>query len=205
MRSFSKVSIELSHKCDGFDYNYPVEITIGNRAIKALNLPAALHMLPSESEIHIIARGSVGEATVHAIARNISEYPLFVFLDLSEVVEFERVRNSPFEGNKRLRSIKFPKNLLSINPRAFADCTNLFFVSIPETVVQIGEKAFLGCENLTELEFKNPNEWFCLRKGKDAESVLNLDNSKTTPQFFTKKTGKYWNQILFKKGASMEW
>ena len=46
-------------------------------------------------------------------------------------------------------TIEVTENVVSIGPRAFADCKNLREITIPATVTAIDDSALSGCENVT--------------------------------------------------------
>ncbi len=49
----------------------------------------------------------------------------------------------------RAETIEITENVVSIGPRAFADCKNLREITIPATVTEIDGSALSGCENVT--------------------------------------------------------
>lgn len=204
MRNFSQLAITVSHqgKTDS-EFSAPiVEMTNGFNSVQVSDFESALNMLPPGSEVQVIANGTVGNKTVHNLARIIRENCVFVALDLSAVTELSRVFDSPFEGNKNLRSMIFPKNLLSINPRAFAGCENLVSVSIPETVERIGEQAFANCTNLRTLEFKSPEGW-CIKKGECITEIPDFSDNNLNPAEFIAQGKSYFNATVCKTHSVM--
>lgn len=200
MRRFSKVSIVLSHEGnEESEFSVPsVEMTNGSASVQVSDLESALGILSPGSEVTVVATGTVGNKTVHTISRIIREGCVLVALDLSAVTELSRVFDSPFQGNKNLFAMQFPNNLVSINPRAFADCTNLVSVSIPATVKKIGVQAFAGCEKLTALEFADPHQWMSCVDEQSPVDVPDLDNPEDNAFKFSMRSGAYYNTVLQK-------
>ena len=56
-----------------------------------------------------------------------------------------------FIGNEYLEYINMPKTLISIDYRAFKDCTKLIKIVIPNTVRSIGSYAFYNCASLKKI------------------------------------------------------
>ncbi len=194
MRKYSRLAIVFSHTSpDEVEAGTTIQLTNGSETIEVSDFETSLKLLPPGSEVQVIARGTVGDNTVHNISRIIGESALFVFLDLSEVTECSRVLNSPFEGNKQLASINFPGNLVAINSRAFADCTALESVCIPKTCRQIGEQAFAGCKKLKQIEFKDSTGW---RVGENP--IDDLADAARNPEKFTVSKGSYYSKLLEK-------
>ena len=61
------------------------------------------------------------------------------------------IGESAFEGRNRITTVYLLDGLLSIERRAFADCSSLLEIEIPETVSYIGSEAFSGCSSLETL------------------------------------------------------
>lgn len=204
MRKFSRLVIMLSHEGnENSGFSAPVvEMTNGDNSVQVSDFERALHMLPPGSEVSVVANGTVGNITVHNIARVIRESGIFVSLDLSSVQELSRVFDSPFKDNPNLISMNFPNNLLSINPQAFAGCKNLEHVSIPATVQKIGTQAFAGCEKLAVLEFSDPSGWHIEKEGGVLEEISNLTNAEDNPYRFTLPSSPYRNCVLCKKSEN---
>lgn len=195
MRNFSKLSIVVSHEGDENSvFSAPVvELTSGNTTVQVSDFESALEMLPPGSQVSVVAKGTVGNKSVHNIARIIREGCVLVALDLSAVSEFSRVFDSPFRANPNLIGIIFPNNLASINEQAFAECKNLESVVIPATVKKIGKQAFSGCEKLSNMEFSDPEGWFAEKEGGENESIANLSKSDDNPYRFTLPSSPYRN------------
>lgn len=200
MRKFSKLMIILSHEgSDESEFAVPVvEMSNGSNSVQVSDLESALAMLPPGSEVTVVARGSVGNRTIHNLSRIIRESCVFVSLDLSAIAELTRVYDSPFRGNQHLLSIQFPSNLTTISSRALANCTNLVSVTIPATVEHIGAQAFAGCEKLSVLEFCAPSQWTALSDENSAQLSAELDNPEENAVKFSVKTGLYYNCRLQK-------
>ena len=199
MRKFSKLSIVVSHEGDENSvFSAPVvELTSGNTSVQMSDFESTLAMLPPGSEVSVVAKGTVGNNSVHNLARIIREGCVFVALDLSSVQEFSRVIDSPFRANPNLVGIIFPNNLLSINEQAFADCKNLEFVEVPASVKKIGKEAFFGCEKLSKMEFKEPEGWFVEKDGEN-QPIENLHKSEDNPYRFTLPSSPYRSCIVYK-------
>lgn len=161
MRVFSKLSIVVSHDYpDGDEDGTYVEMTNGHSSIEIASLESALGMLPPGSRVQVVARGTVGNKTVHRISRIIRESCVLVVLDMTDVTECSRVFESPFQRNDKLLSIRFPGNLVSISPHAFTACTALEAVYIPASCALVGAGAFVGCSRLHHLEFAETGNWY---------------------------------------------
>ena len=59
--------------------------------------------------------------------------------------DLAEIRDEAFSGTN-VRTVVIPEGVLSIGPKAFAECGNLRYVEIPETVISIAEDAFDGNE-----------------------------------------------------------
>ncbi len=201
MRKFTKLSIIVSHEGNEENgYAAPtVEMMSGNNSVQVSDFESALAMLPPGSEVCVVAKGTVGNKSVHNLSRIIREGCILVSLDLSAVHEFSRVIDSPFRANKNLSAIVFPGNLVAINSLAFEDCTNLESVVIPATVKKIGALAFSGCEKLTNMEFSDANGWFAARESGEKEPVNNLHKSDDNPFRFTLPSSPYRTCELVKE------
>ena len=174
--------------------NSSVVVKNGTSFMEVIGLDFALGLLPQESEVQVIATGTVGNDTVHLLSRIIKESHVFVSLNLSAAQELTRVYDSPFKGNERLRAIHFPSNLVSINDYALADCNSLVCTCVPATVRQIGDHAFYRCHLLSTLRFADPAGWFCNDVPAD-----DLGNPVDNPAKFTMQGGKYCDCALYKK------
>ena len=186
MRKFSKLSIVVSHEGDENSVfsAQVVEMISGQTSVQMSDFESTLGMLPPGSYVSVVAKGTVGNRTVHNISRIIRENCVFVFLDLSSVKELSRVFASPFRENQNLVGITFPKNLLSLGEAAFENCRNLESVTIPKSVKKIGKRAFSGCEKLTLLEFEDAEGWFVEKDGEN-QPIENLHQSEDNPYRFT--------------------
>lgn len=201
MRKFSKLEIVVSHEGNEESaFSSPVvEMTNGNNSVQVSDFESALALLPPGSDVSVVAKGTVGNKSVHTLARIIREGSARVSLDLSAVTELSRVFDSPFRGNPNLVGMVFPCNLASINPEAFADCENLEHVSIPATVQKIGIRAFSGCGKLAHLEFGDPSGWECLKESGEVEPIAYLEKTDDNPFRFTLPSSPFRNCVLQKK------
>ena len=187
MRRYSQLAIVFSHTSpDEIEIGTTVKIKNGASSIEVKDFDSALALMPPESEVFVKAEGTVDDKTVHRISNSIKMSSVFVALDLSAVTECSRVTNNPFEKNKNILSMVFPKNLLSINPRAFAECTRLSSVVIPITTQKIGRGAFLGCDNLTHLEFLQNDGW-----NAGGSATVDLSSPTENPALFTRPNSLY--------------
>ena len=62
-----------------------------------------------------------------------------------------------FKDNKRITSVRLPKQLKSIGKEAFLGCENLQKIKFPDTVEFLDEFAFFGCCALKKVKLTNPN------------------------------------------------
>ena len=60
--------------------------------------------------------------------------------------------------SSKLKNIEFPNTLITIENRAFSNCTNLEKIEIPNNVQNIGSNAFSGCTNLNEIKINNSKD-----------------------------------------------
>ena len=190
MRKFSKLEIILTHEENADStFSIPVvEMKNGKKSVPVNDFEKSLRMLPPQTEVTVIATGTVGNTAVHNISRIIRESSARVFLDLSEVKELSRVSEAPFRGNENLVSMIFPGNLASINSCAFENCKNLERVVIPKTVRKIGEQAFSGCEKLSYLEFEDSSGW---NAPNTKLENINLSNPEDNPYRFSLFSSPY--------------
>jgi hypothetical protein len=177
-----------------------VELSTGNKSIEVSKFESALSMLPPGSEVEVIAVGTVGNETVHNLAKIIREGSVFVNLNLSSVDELSKVLNCPFQNNLNLIGIIFPRNLVSISAKAFLNCKNLEKVSIPASVNMIGKQAFSGCEKMNFLEFADCQNWTYTKESGENVKITNLENSEDNPYRFTLTSSPYRNYLLRKDG-----
>ncbi|MBQ6781090.1 MAG: leucine-rich repeat protein [Treponema sp.] len=197
MRKYSRLAIVFSHDSpDEVESGTTIQLTNGTNMVEVSDFETALGLLPPGSEVQVIARGTVGNKTVHRISRIIRESGVLVSLDLSEVTECSRVFDSPFEGNEKLTGISFPNNLVAINSRAFAGCTSLFSVHIPATCVKIGQSAFLGCGKLHRMIFADSANWFAGETAAD-----DLHNEFENPAKFSADDAPYAKIELNKRSV----
>lgn len=93
-----------------------------------------------------------------------------------------------FKNHKELKSVIFPKGLLSIGDNSFYGCSGMTSVIIPEGVKEIGYSAFAGCSDLKSVSI--PDSVTSIGYGAFANccslseitlpiSVLNIINSST--------------------------
>ena len=66
--------------------------------------------------------------------------------------------NAFYTMSSKLKNIEFPNTLITIENRAFSNCTNLEKIEIPNNVQNIGSNAFLGCTNLNEIKINNSKD-----------------------------------------------
>ena len=71
MRNFSNLAIVVSHEGnDDSDFYEPVvKMSNGSNSVQCSDFESALGMLPPGSEVSVIANGTVGNKTVHRLAR----------------------------------------------------------------------------------------------------------------------------------------
>lgn len=201
MRTYSQLSIVVTHDCLDADENGTfVEMANGHSSMEVSSFESALAMLPPGSKVQVFAKGTIGNKTVHHLSRVIRESCVLVALDLSEVTECSRICESPFQGNPNLLVIRFPNNLVAINPRAFAECTSLEAVSIPKTCVLIEKEAFKGCPKLTHIEFADAENWFAEFDGV-VKPVASLHDAHENSVHFSARNGKFASCRLFKPAA----
>ena len=89
------------------------------------------------------------------------------FSDCEELTSVEfpdgvKVQYLFFRNTKKLKKVKFPSNLKSLNCSftsigkcAFSGCASLASIEIPNSVTSIGEYAFSGCTSLASIEIPN--------------------------------------------------
>ena len=61
--------------------------------------------------------------------------------------DLTHIKASAYEGDNHLGEVICPAGLVSIGPRAFANCKGLWNIRIPSTVQSIADDAFEGCED----------------------------------------------------------
>ena len=68
--------------------------------------------------------------------------------------------------DKRIKDLKIPDGVTSIDDRAFWGCSNLTSIEIPDSVTFIGVQTFYNCSNLTNINYKGTEEqWNNITKG----------------------------------------
>ena len=72
------------------------------------------------------------------------------WIEVTAPKSLQNVESEAYNGNKRLRVYDASQSsLVSIDGKAFYNCTNLIAVKLPATVASIASDAFSGCSNLT--------------------------------------------------------
>ena len=66
--------------------------------------------------------------------------------------------NAFYTMSSKLKNIEFPNTLITIENRAFSNCTNLEKIEIPNNVQNIGNNAFSGCTNLNEIKINKSKD-----------------------------------------------
>lgn len=61
------------------------------------------------------------------------------------------IREGAFSGCVDITKVYLLDGLITVEERAFENCTGLVEITVPETVTRIGENAFSGCEKLEKL------------------------------------------------------
>ena len=65
-------------------------------------------------------------------------------------ITFVSVKDSAFNGNKKLKKLTIPASYTNLGYYSFADCKNLQYVRIMNSRCHIDSSTFEGCDNLTE-------------------------------------------------------
>lgn len=115
----------------------------------------------------------------------LNKMPKLVNLDLSEVsvtTANNRTDNSfprnSFDGNRTIKSIVFPKNLVGLNRAAFSNTALAGTITLPKGVKNVTEydMIFGGSTNITAFEVENGNEYLKAEEGilytKDGKTLL---------------------------------
>lgn len=60
-----------------------------------------------------------------------------------------------FSASPKLEYFVFPKNISSLSPMAFQDCTSLKSIDIPSGITELPSFAFAGCTSLTDVKLSD--------------------------------------------------
>ena len=92
--------------------------------------------------------------------------------DLIDGKPVTSIAERAFEGEKTLRRVNLPKNLVYIKKDAFKDCSNLIGMTVPSSVVSIGSDAFSNNVRMSEVVFEKNSKLIAI--GKKAFSYTGL-------------------------------
>lgn len=135
------------HMPQADDDSQALELTIRVESQKDLYHPGAaettIQVLPEYSYLiengTAIITGYNGSNTALEIPSALGGYPV------------SSISHGAFEGNTAIQSVIMPDSVISIDAKAFKNCTNLETV-IGHGVISVGTEAFNGCMNLKCLE-----------------------------------------------------
>lgn len=65
------------------------------------------------------------------------------------------IKKGAFQGNDKIRRIIMPSSIVGIEPRAFADCSNLQEVKLNDNLQILGMNAFKNCPQLKAIDIPN--------------------------------------------------
>ncbi len=88
-------------------------------------------------------------ATIYAYQGSASEITLPSYA-YGWNITFVSVRDSAFNGNKKLKKLIIPASYTNLGYYSFADCKNLQYVRIMNSHCHIDSSTFDGCDNLTD-------------------------------------------------------
>ena len=75
-----------------------------------------------------------------------------IMLDLSNITDLTIIPESAFANCEKLKSIKLPDTIISIEENAFYNCKNLESFIFPRSIQKIGKKAFAVCTSLRKID-----------------------------------------------------
>ncbi len=79
-----------------------------------------------------------------------------------------QIKNSAFEGCRKLRSLSLPRNISNYEKAAFKDCESLTSFTLGQNTTEISESLFQNCSSLTTLNLTNSD--ILVKIGKKALS-----------------------------------
>lgn len=100
------------------------------------------------------------------------------------------IASNAFSSCEKLKSIKLPSSLVSINAEAFYKCSSLKKVSFPKKLKTIGYKAFYNCKRLKNIKLRKgirTIKAYAFRKTKIKKVVIYKSTKKVSKKAFDKK------------------
>lgn len=140
------------------DTGVDLTVTVGGNSSATVNLESVeyyatvadiatvISKLTVDSKI--IISGELSETDINTIRNEIRKSKYFLNIDLRSVTGLETIPNGAFNGCGKIKTIKLPGSITSIEEYAFAWSPNLVDIEIPDSVQTIGRRVFSDCTSL---------------------------------------------------------
>lgn len=92
---------------------------------------------------------------ITGMTNNRSENSIVIVPKYIDGIQVRIIGNSAFANFDYLKELHLPRDLVSIEEKAFTECWSLEKIRIPDTVVTIGKEAFSRCSHLKEVNLSN--------------------------------------------------
>ena len=166
-----KTSIELPDSCRSiddeiFDYDLALkEIKVGSKNKSYSSVDGVLYDKDEKTLLRCPVQKE--SAAISTKAKTISEHS--------------------FEGCSKLKSIKIPEGVTSIENGGFSECESLTSVEIPKSMEYISDTAFVSCPSLSDIFYQGTQEeWNDLFGGEYGDAVV----TQYATVHFAKETSK---------------
>ena len=126
------------------------------------------------ADTKIVVTGAFSSNNLSAIHNAINSSNYYIDLDLSGTTGLIELQSSAFSNCSKLKSIKIPNTVTTINYAVFCDCDGLECIEIPDSVTAIAEFAFCWAPSLTTIVVSENNPNYA------SENNLLLNKAKTT-------------------------
>ena len=111
------------------------------------------------------------------------------------------IKSCAFKNCNKLKQIKFPKSLQSIEYEAFNSCINLSDIKIPSNVTEIQEEVFSNCKNLKSIELSENIEEISYELFSNCTSLetIEIPSKVTVIESSAFKMCKKLSRVIFSK------
>ena len=126
------------------------------------------------TDTKIVVTGTFSSNNLSAIKNAINSSNYYIDLDLSGTTGLTELQSNAFSNCSKLKSIKIPNTVTTLNYAVFYDCDGLECIEIPDSVTAIDKDAFGWIPSLTTIVVSENNPNYA------SENNLLLNRAKTT-------------------------